>query len=68
MYELTSQRQPLELVFEKKYGKIVDYKPFGDGYIAIGFTEGFVAHISTFLKELSNHSLFFLSFNNSCRG
>jgi len=43
----------LELVFEKKYGKIVDYKPFGDGYIAIGFSEGFIAHISTFLKELS---------------
>ena len=53
MFELTSQRQPLELVFEKKYGKIIDYKPFGDGYIAIGFSEGFIAHISTFLKELS---------------
>ena len=39
------------LVFEDKYGKIVDYKPFGDGYIAIGFSEGFICHISTYLKE-----------------
>lgn len=55
MYEVNqSQKQPLELVFEQKYGKIVDYSLFGDGYIVVGFTEGYVAHISTLLKELKD--------------
>lgn len=54
MYELGSPKTPLELVFEAKYGKIIDYCLFGDGYIVIGFSEGYVAHISTHIKELSN--------------
>ena len=53
MFELNSNKQPLELVFEQKYGKIIEYSLFGDGYIVIGFTEGYVAHISTHIKELS---------------
>ena len=44
----------MELVFEQKYGKIVDYSLFGDGYIIIGFSEGYVAHISTHKKELKD--------------
>lgn len=54
MYEVNSTKQPLELVFEAKYGKIIDYSFFGDGYIVIGFTEGYVAHISTHLKEMKD--------------
>ena len=53
MFELGSTKTPLELVFEQKYGKIVDYSLFGDGYIVVAFTEGFVAHISTHMRELS---------------
>lgn len=41
-------------MFENKYGKIVDYSLFGDGYIVAGFTDGWVAHISTHRKEISN--------------
>ena len=41
-------------MFEPKYGKIVDYSLFGDGYIVVGFTEGYVAHISTLMKELKD--------------
>ena len=52
MLETNSNKPPLELMFEPKYGKIVDYSLFGDGYILVGFTEGYVAHISTHLKEL----------------
>ena len=52
MFEINADKQPLELVFENKYGKIVDYSLFGDGYVVVGFTEGWVAHISTHLKEL----------------
>lgn len=53
MFELGSGKTPLELVFEPKYGKIIDYSLFGDGYIVVAFTEGYVAHISTHMKELS---------------
>jgi hypothetical protein len=55
MFELGQNHKfPLELVFEAKYGKIVDYSLFGDGYIVVGFSEGFVAHISTHIKEIRN--------------
>ena len=45
---------PLELILEPKYGDIVSYSLFGDGYIVVGFSKGWVAHISTHIKELSN--------------
>lgn len=54
MFELNSGKRPLELVFEAKYGKIIDYSLFGDGYIVVGFSEGYVAHISTHIKELKD--------------
>ena len=41
-------------MFEAKYGKIIDYSLFGDGYIVVGFSEGYVAHISTHIKELKD--------------
>ena len=59
MFELNSNKQPLELVFEPKYGKIVDYSLFGDGYFVVGFSEGYVAHISTHIKELSIKNFLF---------
>lgn len=45
---------PLELMFESKYGKIIDYQFFGDGYIVIGFTEGYYCHVSTHSKEIKD--------------
>ena len=45
-------KKAFELIFESKYGKIVNYSLFGDGYIAIGFSEGWVVHISTHIKEV----------------
>jgi len=45
---------PLELMFESKYGKIVDYQFFGDGYILIGFSEGYYCHVSTHVKEMKD--------------
>jgi len=57
--DVVNKTAPLELVFETKYGKIIDYSLFGDGYIVIAFTEGFfysnlgyVVHISTHIREL----------------
>ena len=54
MFELgKNHKVPDELMFEKKYGNIVDYSVFGDGYLVIGFSDGYVAHISTHKKEIS---------------
>jgi len=50
--DVVNKTAPLELVFETKYGKIIDYSLFGDGYIVIAFTEGYVVHISTHIREL----------------
>jgi len=41
---------PLELMFESKYGKIVDYQFYGDGYILVGFSEGYYCTVSTHSK------------------
>jgi WD repeat-containing protein 19 len=54
MMDVMSKNAPFELVFESKYGKIIDYNLFGDGYIVLGFSEGYVVHISTHIKELSS--------------
>lgn len=40
--DVMSKSPPLELVFENKYGKIIGFNLFGDGYIVLGFTEGFI--------------------------
>lgn len=37
-------------MFEDKYGKIIDYQIFGDGYIIVGFSEGYYCHVSTHAK------------------
>ncbi len=41
---------PLELMFESKYGKIIDYQFYGDGYILVGFSEGYYCSVSTHSK------------------
>jgi WD repeat-containing protein 19 len=41
------------LQFEPKYGKIIDYSLFGDGYIVIGFSSGYLSHVSAHTKEIN---------------
>lgn len=36
-----------EVLFEDKYGKIIDYQFYGDGYLIVGFSEGYYCHLST---------------------
>ncbi|XP_014487118.1 PREDICTED: WD repeat-containing protein 19 isoform X1 [Dinoponera quadriceps] len=43
---------PIELAFQKRYGSIVTYRWYGDGYILIGFEAGFFIAISTHIKEV----------------
>jgi WD repeat-containing protein 19 len=43
---------PIELAFQQKYGDIVNYQWYGDGYIMVGFTNGYLIVVSTHAKEI----------------
>eukprot|EP00736_Rhodelphis_marinus_P010453 Rmarinus@m.5781 len=45
---------PVELQFQPNYGDIVSYHWYGDGYIMIGFSNGFLVVISTHMTEIGN--------------
>jgi len=52
MYNMTDQDNPVELAFQPKYGEIATYKWFGDGYMMVGFSKGYIIAISTHMKEI----------------
>lgn len=52
MYNLLNPENPIELAFQQRYGSIVSYKWYGDGYILIGFSAGYIIAISTHIKEV----------------
>ncbi|KAF0685126.1 Aste57867_22951 [Aphanomyces stellatus] len=47
LYDLNEKDNALELAFQARYGDIVDYRWFGQGYIVAGFSLGYVVIIST---------------------
>ncbi|OQS03204.1 hypothetical protein THRCLA_04497 [Thraustotheca clavata] len=52
LYDLNERDNALELAFQARYGTIVNYKWFGNGYIIAGFSSGYVVIISTHLNEI----------------
>jgi WD repeat-containing protein 19 len=59
IYDIKKKSNPIELALDSDYGNIVTYQWFGDGYIAIGFTKGYISIISTHMTEIKNevHSM-----------
>jgi WD repeat-containing protein 19 len=45
--EIDSEENPIELAFQGRYGNIVSYRPYGNGCIMIGFSNGYFVVIST---------------------
>ena len=52
LYNINEPDNPIELAFQPRYGSINAYKWFGDGYIMIGFSAGYLVVISTHMKEI----------------
>ena len=44
----------VELAFNKKYGNLVNFEWFGDGYLVCGFAQGNITVVSTHNKEIGN--------------
>ncbi|XP_054000054.1 WD repeat-containing protein 19 [Hylaeus anthracinus] len=52
LYNILDPENPIELAFQKRYGPIITYKWYGDGYILVGFETGYFTAISTHIKEV----------------
>jgi WD repeat-containing protein 19 len=52
LYSIEDPDNPIELAFQNKYGDVVIYDWYGDGYIMIGFSNGYLISISTHIKEI----------------
>ena len=54
IYDINKKSNPIELALDKEYGNIVTYEWFGDGYIAIGFSKGYISIVSSHMEEVKN--------------
>nr|KAF6432724.1 WD repeat domain 19 [Rousettus aegyptiacus] len=52
LFNLNEPDSPITLEFQQRYGSIVCYNWYGDGYIMIGFSRGMIAVISTYIREM----------------
>ena len=54
LYDVSAlDRTPVELAFQPKYGNLVMYRWFGDGYIALGFESGYLVVMSSKQQQMS---------------
>nr|XP_023405566.1 WD repeat-containing protein 19 isoform X2 [Loxodonta africana] len=52
LFNLNEPDNPIDLEFQQRYGNIICYNWYGDGYIMIGFSCGIFVVISTHIREI----------------
>ncbi|XP_038608159.1 WD repeat-containing protein 19 isoform X1 [Tachyglossus aculeatus] len=52
LFNMNDPDSPIDLEFQQRYGSIVCYSWYGDGYIMIGFSRGIFVVISTHIREI----------------
>lgn len=52
LYHLPEPDSPTELGFQNRYGNLILHRWYGDGYILLGFSQGYVVAISTHSREV----------------
>ncbi|XP_054993579.1 WD repeat-containing protein 19 isoform X2 [Sorex araneus] len=52
LFNLNEPENPIDLEFQQRYGSIVCYSWYGNGYIMIGFSRGTFVVISTHIREI----------------
>eukprot|EP00750_Incisomonas_marina_P015809 INCI18667.1.p1 GENE.INCI18667.1~~INCI18667.1.p1 ORF type:complete len:1397 (-),score=234.22 INCI18667.1:122-4312(-) len=68
LYHLKGAAEPVELKFQRRYGEIVCYEWFGEGYMIVGFSEGFVVIISTHAEDIGQEIASWPLFENNLHG
>lgn len=53
LLSMREPQKPTELAFQVKYGTIKSYCWFGDGYLVVGFSLGYIVIISSQMREIS---------------
>merc|ERR1719343_1135012 len=53
LLSLRDPQKPTELAFAVKYGTIKSYCWFGDGYLVVGFSLGYIVIISSQMRDIS---------------
>ncbi|ORY49888.1 WD repeat-containing protein 19 [Rhizoclosmatium globosum] len=51
-HSMANPDAPIELAFQSKYGSIVTYEWFGEGFLMIGFSSGYFIVVSTNMNEI----------------
>ncbi|KAH6945801.1 hypothetical protein HPB50_009989 [Hyalomma asiaticum] len=57
LLDIYDPENPYVLAFQEMYGKIIEYKWYGAGYILLGFTNGYFVTISTSPKDIGQEMM-----------